>query len=183
MTNVLEIETRRELRDWLFSCCDSDSHAWAPILSGDPDELSYLAVVEETLCFGWIDSTKKRVGDVLYQRISPRRKGSNWTELNKERARRLTALGLMTPRGEAALPDMSDDGFVICPAIMAAIQSDPETAARFHELPPLYVRVRIDNIQSYPHGDETYVRRLEKFLANTKQGVLYGDWNDKGRLL
>jgi hypothetical protein len=35
----------------------------------------------------------------------------------------------------------------------------------------------------YPQGDETYCRRLEKFLLNTKADNLYGDWNDNGRLL
>ena len=53
----------------------------------------------------------------------------------------------------------------------------------FQKLPPLYVRVRIDNIQSYPQDSETYALRLDKFLQNTKIGKLYGDWNDGGRLL
>ena len=48
--------------------------------------LPYLDVVEEALCFGWIDSTLKKLPDGrLAQRISPRRKNSHWTELNKQR--------------------------------------------------------------------------------------------------
>jgi hypothetical protein len=182
ITNMLNTKTRSELRAWLAENCASVSHAWVPVFSKNPDELSYLAVVEEAICFGWIDSTKKRHEDVRYQRISPRRKKGNWTELNKERARRLIKLGLMTPQGEAALPDMSESSFVIAPYVMDAIKADKETYANFKEFPPLYVRIRIDNIQSYPQGDETYERRLSKFLVNTKSNVLYGDWNDGGRL-
>jgi len=182
ITNRLQIQTRQELRSWLEEHSGVSTHAWIPVLSKHHDELSYLAIVEESICFGWIDSTKKRVGDTTLQRISPRRKSGNWTELNKERARRLIRLGLMTQTGHRALPDMSEDSFVVCPDVLDAIKADPETYQNFLALPPLYVRIRVDNIQSYPKESETYERRLKKFLQNTKQGQLYGDWNDNGRL-
>jgi hypothetical protein len=89
----------------------------------------------------------------------------------------------MTPQGEAVLPDMTDSGFVIRKDVIDAIKSDPVIYENFKSLPQLYITVRIDNIQSYPQGDETYTRRLDKFLQNTKVGKLYGDWNDNGRLL
>ncbi|MCL2235736.1 MAG: thymidylate synthase [Defluviitaleaceae bacterium] len=196
--NKLEIATRQELRNWLIENHDKLAQAWVPVLSKDPDELSYLAIVEECLCFGWIDSTKKRLGrspdgelldhatgtnDVMYQRISPRRKSGNWTELNKERVRRLARLGLMHPQGEKILPDMDENNFAIRQDVMDAIKADLTTYENFTKLPALYIRIRIDNIQSHPQGDDTYNRRLEKFLINTKENKLYGDWNDGGRLL
>jgi len=182
ITNILPVQTRQELRKWLQSNHETSTHAWVPVLSKNPGELSYLAIVEESICFGWIDSTKKRHGDVTLQRISPRRKSGNWTELNKERARRLSKMGLMTPQGLKVLPDMSETGFTIRKDILDAIKSDMTIYNNFLKLPPLYVRVRIDNIQAFPQGDETYNRRLEKFLLNTKNNELYGDWDDNGRL-
>ena len=66
--------------------------------------IPYLDVVEEALCFGWIDSTLKRLPDGrLAQRLSPRRKRSHWTELNKQRCSDLEARGLMTDSGRKAL--------------------------------------------------------------------------------
>ena len=60
--------------------------------------------VEEALCFGWIDSTLKRLPDGrLAQRLSPRRPRSHWTELNMERCRSLEERGLMTEAGRRAL--------------------------------------------------------------------------------
>ena len=50
ITNRLEIQTRQEFRSWLMDNHDKMSHAWIPVLSKDPEELSYLAVVEESLC-------------------------------------------------------------------------------------------------------------------------------------
>ena len=56
------------------------------------DCLPYIDVVEEALCFGWIDSTLKRLPDGrLAQRLSLRRKRSHWTELNKQRCADLEA--------------------------------------------------------------------------------------------
>ena len=66
--------------------------------------LPYIDVVEEALCFGWIDSTLKKLPDGrLAQRLSPRRKKSHWTELNKQRCQDLEKRGLMTPAGIEAL--------------------------------------------------------------------------------
>jgi len=182
LSNTLKIKTRQELREWLTENSNTATHAWIPVLLKNHDELSYLAVVEESICFGWIDSTKKRIDDVMHQRISPRRKSGNWTELNKERARRLIRLGLITSSGMSILPDMNIENFKIRQDIFDAVSADEETYANFLKLPPLYVRIRIDNIQSYPLGDETYERRLTKFLENTKKDVLFGDWDDNGRL-
>ncbi len=70
--------------------------------------LPYIDVVEEALCFGWIDSTLKRLPDGrLAQRLSPRRKKSHWTELNKQRCQDLEDRGLMTPAGRRALVHQS----------------------------------------------------------------------------
>jgi uncharacterized protein YdeI (YjbR/CyaY-like superfamily) len=70
-----------------------------------PDTLPYLDIVEEALCFGWIDSTLKKLPDgSLAQRLSPRRKGSHWTDLNLQRCRDLESQGLMTEAGRKAIP-------------------------------------------------------------------------------
>ena len=89
----------------------------------------------------------------------------------------------MHPQGEKILPDITESSFAIRQDVVDAIKADPSTYENFMKLPPLYIRVRIDNIQGYPQGDNTYNRRLEKFLLNTKENKVYGDWSDNGRLL
>ena len=104
--NLLEYEKREDLRQWLQAHHTVATHCWvATYRSRDPKgkSLPYHEVVEEALCFGWIDSTLKRLPDGrLAQRLSPRRKGSHWTELNRQRVRNLGDQGLMTPAGWAA---------------------------------------------------------------------------------
>lgn len=101
--NLLEYNDREQLRWWLEENHSTTHHCWVATYRGKtpmPNALPYLAVVEEALCFGWIDSTVKRMPDGrLAQRISPRRKNSHWTERNLARVRDLEQRDLMTPAG------------------------------------------------------------------------------------
>lgn len=132
---------------------------------------------------GLIAQAKKLSDTVTAQRFAKRRKNSNWTELNKERCRRLEKLGLMTDSGRAVLPDMSEASFVINQDILTLLQSDNVVWQNFLSFPPLYQRVRIDTIQFYTHCPTLYQSRLNKFIENTRKGIMYGEWNDNGRLL
>jgi len=60
---------------------------------------------KEAMCFGWIASTTKHLENgVTAQKLAPRKKNSLWSELNKERCRRMEKLGRMTDAGRAVLP-------------------------------------------------------------------------------
>lgn len=87
----------------------------------------------------------------------------------------------MTNAGRAVLPNMD---FQIDDDVLAALQSDKAVWQNFQTLPELYMRVRIDNIQNVRKRSlETFQRRLQKFIENTRKGVMYGEWHDNGRLL
>ncbi len=107
ITLLLEFTERIQLRQWLMDNHSSAKECWVVMSrSKNPHAgmLPYLDVVEEALCFGWIDSTLKKLPDGrLAQRLSPRRKNSHWTELNKQRCQKLESQGLMTPAGRDAL--------------------------------------------------------------------------------
>lgn len=109
ITLLLEFGERRQLREWLQENHASAKECWIVMSRAKTPPvgiLPYLDVVEEALCFGWIDSTLKKLPDGrLAQRLSPRRKNSHWTELNKERCKRLAEQGLMTDAGLKAMND------------------------------------------------------------------------------
>lgn len=181
--NILPVKNRSDFRSWLSENHDKEKECYVVInCTKQPEEdvLWYLDGVEEALCFGWIDSTTRKQDGKCIQRFSPRRKGSNWTELNKARCARLESLGLMTDAGREALSKASE--FSIDSDIMEKIQSDPEIYQNFLNFPELYVRVRIYNIQSRRKDTEVFTKQLNKFLENTKKGIMYGEWNDYGRL-
>src|SRR6185312_6051256 len=60
--------------------------------------VTYDEAVEEALCFGWIDGIKHKLDDARYTyRFTPRRDGSAWSDINKERIARLDAAGKIRP--------------------------------------------------------------------------------------
>lgn len=185
LKNILNIKTRQEFRIWLSENCSKEKECWIVAKRGkekSKNNIWYLDAVEEALCFGWIDTTVKSIDGVTMQKFTPRKKNSPWSELNKERCRRLERLGLMTDAGMAVLPDM--ENFEIDVDILEALQADEETWKNFQEFPELYKRVRIDTIQiNKKKRPALFASRLKKLLKNTKNGVMYGEWNDFGRLL
>lgn len=179
---IVQAHTRQEWREWLSDHHSTEDYCW--VLINKDHQVSYLDFVEEALCFGWIDSTKKKFDDTQTgQRFSPRRKSSNWTELNKERVRRLDKLGLMREAGRNVLPDMSAESFIIHAAILEELCKDEVLYHNFEALPELYVRIKIDNIQSVQNDEKLYNNRLTKFIEQTRINKMYGQWNDDGRLL
>ncbi|MEZ0481343.1 YdeI family protein [Planococcus sp. SSTMD024] len=184
--HLLRASSRQELREWLEEHASSAKCCWVLIRTKErPEGIPYLDAVEEALCFGWIDGiTKKTADNRLAQRFSPRRKKSNWTELNKERVRRLEKLGLMTEQGRRVLPDMRLESFAIDEEIESTLRQDPQVYENFLTFPELYRRIRIDNIQGYKSYDrEIFDKRLKKFIENTRANNMYGQWHDNGRLL
>ena len=109
VTNLLIFNEREQLREWLVQHHRSEKCCWVACnrsKTPKPDTLPYTDIVEEALCFGWIDSTLKKMPDgKLAQRLSPRRKKSHWTELNIARCQRLMEAGLMTEAGLMAIPE------------------------------------------------------------------------------
>lgn len=182
--NLLPIKLRKDLRIWLEKNSLNETCCWIIVsMKQAPDTLLYLDAVEEALCFGWIDGTKKKISEnELAQRLSPRSKNSSWTELNKERVRRLEKLGLMKEEGRKVLPDMSPDSFSVHPIIEQRLYEDIQAYENFTKFPELYKKVRIDTIQSYINQPDLFNYKLEKFITNTKQNKMYGQWNDQGRL-
>lgn len=184
-SSYFEFTTRKDLRNWLVANSKTETECWLVMsISRQTDTLLYLDIVEEALCFGWIDGVKKKLPDNrLIQRISPRSKRSNWTELNKARVRRLEALGLMTTAGRAVLPEMGPNLFEWDARIIEALQQDDVVYQNFRTFPILYQTIRIDTIQSYKKDTELFKKRLEKLIKYTKANKMYGSWHDNGRLL
>lgn len=184
-SSYFEFTTRKDLRNWLVANSKTETECWLVMsISRQTDTLLYLDIVEEALCFGWIDGVKKKLPDNrLIQRISPRSKRSNWTELNKARVRRLEALGLMTTAGRAVLPEMDPNLFEWDARIIEALQQDDVVYQNFRTFPILYQTIRIDTIQSYKKDTELFNKRLEKLIKYTKANKMYGSWHDNGRLL
>lgn len=79
VTNLIDIHTREELYAWYLENHDKVSDFWLRVnRSREPyaEVVAYVDAVEVALCFGWIDSTMKRIDEGKpIQHFTPRRKG------------------------------------------------------------------------------------------------------------
>lgn len=106
-------KTRKGWRGWLVKNHEQSSGVWLITYkktSGQP-HLEYAAAVEEALCFGWIDSLPRKLDDqrtMLY--FAPRKAGSGWSALNKQRIEKLHEQGLLTLAGIAKIEAAKKDG-------------------------------------------------------------------------
>ena len=114
----VEVTSRREWREWLSVNHGSSGPVWLVTFkkSASSAELvakhvAYAEVVEEALCFGWVDSVPRKLdanrGMLL---MTPRRAGSPWSGLNKRRVGALIEAGLMTAAGLAKVEAAKADG-------------------------------------------------------------------------
>ena len=177
ITKTLYVPDRAAWREWL-----AENHVTVPEIwllyakksSGKPG-VAYSDAVEEALCFGWIDGLAKKFdADFSAQRFTPRRVKSNWSELNKERVRRLIIAGQMTAAGLAMLPDLSPEKFIIAEDVLAALQADPQIWENFQKFPDAYKRIRIGFIEDRRKYPEDFQKRLVNFLKMTTQNKTFG---------
>jgi len=104
---TLYVTDRSDFRKWLIENHRSKTEIWLIQYkkATKKPSINYVEAVEEAICFGWIDGLEKSMDSERYAlRFSPRRPKSNWTNTNKERARRMIAEGKMTKAGHATLP-------------------------------------------------------------------------------
>jgi uncharacterized protein YdeI (YjbR/CyaY-like superfamily) len=141
----VQIESRADLRAWLEANHTRTESIWlVKFKKHVPDKyVPWEEIVQEALCFGWIDSRTRRLDDDRTRfLLSPRRPGSPWSRLNKQHVEKMLAEGLMRPPGLAAIEQAKQDGswtiydeiedLVIPDDLAAALAENEEAARHFH---------------------------------------------------
>jgi uncharacterized protein YdeI (YjbR/CyaY-like superfamily) len=103
----IQIATLSEWRDWLASPVPDCDDVWVVIYkkASGRQTVTFDALLEEALCWGWVDTQTKSVDDERYSiRFRKRRPGSNWSATNRRIVCRLIKEGRMQPAGQALLP-------------------------------------------------------------------------------
>lgn len=113
-----EVETycpksQSDWRKWLGKNHDSKQSVWLVYFKSSTKvpSLTWSEAVDEALCFGWIDSTKKTIDHERYMQYFSRRKpNSNWSRINKEKVAALVEQGLMTKVGLESIEKAKKNG-------------------------------------------------------------------------
>ena len=104
---TIYVTNRDDFRKWLIENHQSRKEIWLVRYkkATKKPSIDYVEAVEEAICFGWIDSMEKGMdAERFATRFSLRKPKSNWTNKNKDRARKMIAEGRMSPAGKATLP-------------------------------------------------------------------------------
>ena len=100
--DLVFVENTSQLRAWLLENYAQKKSVWLVKWKKGFGEsyLNYHDMVDELICFGWIDSLPRNLDkEKTRYRISPRDPKSNWSKANKERVHRLVELGKMEEQG------------------------------------------------------------------------------------
>lgn len=106
-------KNRKALRTWLSKNHDKSPGVWLVLnKKGSGEEvIGWDAVVEECLCFGWVDSVPNKINDTRYKlMITPRKPKSVWSQINKARIEQLIADGQMTEHGLVKIEQAKANG-------------------------------------------------------------------------
>ena len=109
--DVLFFASPAELRDWLALNHATAPYLWAGFRARDTGlpTITWPELVDEILCYGWIDSVRMPVEGGSAIRLTPRRDGSIWSARNVGRVESLRAEGRMREPGEVAYAKRRED--------------------------------------------------------------------------
>ena len=102
LEDALSFNNREEWRAWLKENHATVQGVWLVHYkkSSGKTTLNHIEAVEEALCFGWIDSTLKKIDEERFiLKYSQRKPKSVWSKINKEKAEALIKSGKMTKAG------------------------------------------------------------------------------------
>jgi uncharacterized protein YdeI (YjbR/CyaY-like superfamily) len=176
-SNTLYTWNRVEWRAWLAENFEKKQEVWLVFPTKDSGEqrLSYNDAVEEALCFGWIDSTVKKLDDShRIQRFSPRRKGSKYSRANIERLIWLESQGMLHPKVRPSTMEVIKEPYVFPNDILESIRNDRMAWENYERFPAPYQRIRIAYIDGARKRPEEFKKRLDNFIRKTRQNMLLG---------
>ena len=147
MRETLYMTRRDDWRAWLEKNHKRKKEIWLIYYkkSSGKSRISYDDSVEEAICFGWIDSTVKKIDDEKFaQRFTPRKKTSVWSKLNKMRVRKMMKAGKMKQAGLEAFGRTGSNQRALIAAenlkppsdMKNALMADAKAWQNFQNFPP-----------------------------------------------
>ena len=176
---ILYCRDRSEWRSWLYENFRTSEDVWFVFPTKDSDEMgvSYNDAVEEALCFGWIDSTTKRLDDTHQIRhFTPRRKGSTYSRPNIERLIQMDSEGKIHPDIRPSVLPLIEAEYVYPQDILAEIKKDPEAWENYQNFTDSYKRIRVAYINAARKRPEEFRKRLDNFISMTRRNRIIGGY-------
>ncbi|WAB80457.1 YdeI/OmpD-associated family protein [Microcella daejeonensis] len=189
---LVEVASRAEWRAWLAANAASSRGVWAvtvkkPHVPEGGEYVSARDLNEECLCVGWIDSKPGRVDERRTALLcTPRKPGSGWSRVNKDRLEPLLAQGLVTPAGLAVIAQAKADGswgrldevdaLLVPDDLAEALAGYPSARATFDAFPPSARRGILEWI-AQAKRPATRAQRVARTAEEAERGIRTLQWS------
>ena len=187
----LDVGSRAELRRWLEANHTTSDGVWfVRHRKGDDRHVPYADVVEELLCFGWVDGHARPLDDRRSLLLCTPRRGakSRWSRVNKERIARLEAAGLLTEAGERVVADAKESGAWTAldraesleepEDLKDALEATPAARQSWDGFPPSTRKALLQWVFDAKR-DETRQKRVRQIVDEAAEGRRANEWRPK----
>jgi uncharacterized protein YdeI (YjbR/CyaY-like superfamily) len=181
---IKSFRTWQAFETWLRANHERESEIWIRIYkkASGKKTVTHAEALDVALCWGWIDAIRKSYDEESFvQRFTPRRRGSTWSQVNREHVARLVAEGRMTPAGQrevdaaradgrwdaAYAPIRSATADTVPADLRAAIEANPRARKTFKTLGKanLFALAFRTNNMKTPAGRARKIEQLVAMLA------------------
>ena len=180
---ILTFPDAARFRDWLALQPSGSGGAWVRFAKKHAQfrTVTKSEAIDEALCHGWIDGQlDKYDAESWLIRFTPRKRGSKWSAINRQRALELTDAGRMTPAGLAEIAQARADGrwdaayapastAEVPPDLQAALERNPSAASFFATLTGANRYAILYRIGTVKRA-ETRARKIAEFVAMLERG-------------
>lgn len=184
-------KNRKAWRNWLQKNHAVASHVWLILYrkeTGKPS-ITYNEVVEEALCFGWIDSKpNKRDEESYFLFIAPRKAKSPWSALNKKRIVKLQEQNMIAETGLQKIEAAKKDGSwtlldkieaLEMPVVLKkAFAKSKKAFKNFEQFPP-GVKKQIYQWIGSAKTEPTLVKRVTETVTLAEKNIRANQWKPK----
>ncbi|MBN2465373.1 YdeI/OmpD-associated family protein [candidate division WOR-3 bacterium] len=177
----LDFRSAAEWRKWLERNHAKSNGEWVYMYKkGTKTGLRYQEALDEALCFGWIDGQIHAVDEQKFrQRWTPRRKGSVWSQVNKNKVKRLIAEGRMCSAGLASIKEARKSGKwqaaysnrredAVPPDLAKVLRADPEAWRNFRDFARTYRNMYAGWVMEAKQ-EATRKRRMEAVVRRARE--------------
>ena len=178
----VEITTQQQLREWLQANYTQKESIWLVTYKKQWTNkyVSTQQVLDELLCFGWIDGVKRKLDeDKTIQLIAPR-KVKHWTKTYKDRYAKLEKLGVVTDAGKQSVLISKQNGLwnfmdevdnlIKPPDFLKSLEENHPALTNFDGFGAASKRFMLRYIK-IAKTEETRAKRIQEISLLAKQGV------------
>ncbi|MEO1483949.1 MAG: YdeI/OmpD-associated family protein [Myxococcota bacterium] len=179
----LQISSADDLRRWLHKNHAQQESVWLVTWkkASDGPYVPRRDVLEALLAFGWIDSVPRKLDAARTMLlVSPRQAGSNWSKVNKDIVKKLSAEGRMEMPGAVAVERSKRDGswnrldkvetLNIPEDLASALDGLPNAREHFDRFPPSSRRGILEWIENAKRP-ETRARRVAETAEKAENNI------------